>query len=1270
MQHHAHVARTAPPHMRAHHMAVPPPHSQPQPHMPPLNVTHAPLSTAGQPPQATQQQQQPQPQQKQQPRLSNGPANAGSAAVIAGSAIGATSHIRDHHARLSQQPLQQQQVQHPQSMHASTQLQKLRQQHQHINSNNNNNSTNKNHYHHHQTQQYNSGSNTHGNALPAQSAIQQQQQQQNQTTQPQHRTSRNTSSAYQHQHQQHPLHHQQQQQQPPPPPPLQQQPHPLAVPQMPPQQALGHLKHQQPLQQTSTQQQQQQQQQLQTTLNIANNVISGHPPPPPPAQHSQQPPTALNYYTAGTAQSNNNNIHKSKYSNNAGGGSTGTGGGGMPPKAILQNPNRVLKARLHSSAAANNIEVPTVGPLVSIEETKNVSKSSSNNNIGNSNAIAVTETPAKAHVASNVAAAVNDGVVVAAAAAAQESLKIVQSTGQTDASFNDANKENGVSRTQSTNITVNEVVSNNPANNNNSNILSNEESAGSKNSKEKTPMCLVNELARFNKITHQYRLTSEKGPAHCKRFTVTLKLGEEEYSAEGFKIKKAQHLAAAEAIEKTKYKHPVPKVVRRNAEGEGHSSRSNITPTVELNALAMKLGEQTYYLLNPRQVTSPDRIGPPPDAMMPPRYGIPLPPPHAFPPGVAGGNMLSQHPPPPHARMMDPAAFVRRNGPYAAPPPPPMHGHAAGGPGMRPRYLTPAQRAFMPKYNQQQRYPLMAPPHMGGAPHNGMVPPPPMPHPHHGPLPHRYGISAALTKVTLVVGKQKFVGLGRTLQQAKHDAAARALQVLKTQARTQISEELNNSIEESDSKSPISLVHEIGIQRSLTVHFKVLREEGPAHMKKFVTACVVGSIVTEGEGNGKKTSKKRAAEKMLEELKKLPPMSPTKSPVRRIKVKTPNKGSASADAAGGVSGKAGSAAGERRKRGSGSIKEKNEVDADAENPITRLIQLQQTRKEKEPIFDLIAKNGNENSRRREFIMEVTAHGMVARGTGNSKKLAKRNAAQNLLTAMGESGSISAENNTVLASSNTEPAVKEQFASATTVVATVTASQEQTTTTVLQPIAEVANAAATTAAPVQAHLDLPLVSTTAGQVPGILILRHNKKHFTKKKEYVPSANCLPAEDREIERAELVVGTAVQTVQPTAVKSNASDIVKGIDVGTAASATPSMTATSAAHTESSNITNTASSTTNSDTTSSSNSASKQTGVHMKDQLLYLANLLGFEVNFSDYPKGNHSEFLTIVTLSSNPPQICHGVGSSAEESQNDAAKNALKILSELGLNNATK
>ena len=110
------------------------------------------------------------------------------------------------------------------------------------------------------------------------------------------------------------------------------------------------------------------------------------------------------------------------------------------------------------------------------------------------------------------------------------------------------------------------------------------------NTKEKTPMCLVNELARFNKvrdgsvivkicislklnlffysfnvfpsqIQHQYKLTDESGPAHKKNFTVCLKIGDkEEFLASGPSIKKAQHAAAAIALEKTQLKHPAPKL--------------------------------------------------------------------------------------------------------------------------------------------------------------------------------------------------------------------------------------------------------------------------------------------------------------------------------------------------------------------------------------------------------------------------------------------------------------------------------------------------------------------------------------------------------------------------------------------------------------------------------------------------------------------------------------------------------------------------------------
>ena len=60
----------------------------------------------------------------------------------------------------------------------------------------------------------------------------------------------------------------------------------------------------------------------------------------------------------------------------------------------------------------------------------------------------------------------------------------------------------------------------------------------------------------LRQIQHTYSLTDEQGPAHKKTFFVKLKLGEEEFSASGQSIKKAQHAAASVALEQTKYKRP------------------------------------------------------------------------------------------------------------------------------------------------------------------------------------------------------------------------------------------------------------------------------------------------------------------------------------------------------------------------------------------------------------------------------------------------------------------------------------------------------------------------------------------------------------------------------------------------------------------------------------------------------------------------------------------------------------------------------------------
>ena len=104
--------------------------------------------------------------------------------------------------------------------------------------------------------------------------------------------------------------------------------------------------------------------------------------------------------------------------------------------------------------------------------------------------------------------------------------------------------------------------------------------------------------------------------------------------------------------------------------------------------------------------------------------------------------------------------------------------------------------------------------------------------------------------------------MGGTQQLARHDAAARALEVLKPLANESITleksshnksassvssqhsgdEESGDEGSHSELKSPISVVHEMALKRKLQVVFEVESERGPPHMKTYHTICRVGPI--------------------------------------------------------------------------------------------------------------------------------------------------------------------------------------------------------------------------------------------------------------------------------------------------------------------------------------------------------------------------------------------------------------------------------------------
>ncbi|XP_025962343.1 double-stranded RNA-binding protein Staufen homolog 1 isoform X4 [Dromaius novaehollandiae] len=542
------------------------------------------------------------------------------------------------------------------------------------------------------------------------------------------------------------------------------------------------------------------------------------------------------------------------------------------------------------------------------------------------------------------------------------------------------------------------------------------------NPKEKTPMCLVNELARFNKIQPEYKLLSEQGPAHSKVFTVQLTLGDQHWEAEGTSIKKAQHAAAAKALEGTKF----PKPTARPSRSEGKNPDS-VTPTVELNALCMKLGKKPMY-----------------------------------------------KPIDPYTGMRSTYNYTMRGGAYP------------------PRYFYP--------------FPV-------------------------GPL---------LYQVELSIGGQQFHGKGRTRQAAKHDAAAKALKVLQ-----------NEPLPEKP---------------------EVTKESGPPHMKSFVTKVSVGEFMGEGEGKSKKISKKNAAIAVLEELKKLPPLPTVEKMKPRIKKKTKSivKLQTSPEYGQGM------------------------------NPISRLAQIQQAKKEKEPEYMLITERGL--PRRREFVMQVKVGVHTAEGMGTNKKVAKRNAAENMLELLGFK---------VPQPQPPKPALKTEEKTP------VKKPGDGRKVTFFEPGSEETssnNKDDEFRMPYLSHQQLP-----AGILPMVPEVAQavgaNQGHHTK--EFNRAApNPAKATVTAMIARELLYGGTSPTAE-TILKNN----------------------NSSGHVPHGPLT------------------------RPSEQLDYLSNVQGIQVEYKDFPKNNKNEFVSLINCSSQPPLISHGIGKDVESCHDMAALNILKLLSEL-------
>lgn len=159
-----------------------------------------------------------------------------------------------------------------------------------------------------------------------------------------------------------------------------------------------------------------------------------------------------------------------------------------------------------------------------------------------------------------------------------------------------------------------------------------------------------------------------------------------------------------------------------------------------------------------------------------------------------------------------------------------------------------------------------------------------------------------------------------------------------------------------DTKSSRVVVH---LHILIVELMQVIRETGPPHMRLYAVRCVVGDLRSEGEGASKRQAKQLAARAMLGKMSTLPPLPPPAL-----------SASAAARSKAGRYG-AGAAAGVKKPKKANIIKvAKGEPDyGQGIHPISRLIQIQQAKKEREPSYSLVSEQGPLRSK--EFTIQVS-----------------------------------------------------------------------------------------------------------------------------------------------------------------------------------------------------------------------------------------------------------------------------------------------------------
>ncbi|XP_045018526.1 double-stranded RNA-binding protein Staufen homolog 1 isoform X3 [Bubalus bubalis] len=275
------------------------------------------------------------------------------------------------------------------------------------------------------------------------------------------------------------------------------------------------------------------------------------------------------------------------------------------------------------------------------------------------------------------------------------------------------------------------------------------------------------------------------------------------------------------------------------------------------------------------------------------------------------------------------------------------------------------------------------------------------------------------------------------------------------------------------------------------------------------------------------------------------------------------------------------------------------------NPISRLAQIQQAKKEKEPEYLLLAERGL--PRRREFVMQVKVGNHTAEGSGTNKKVAKRNAAENMLEILGFKVPQAQPSKPALKSEEKTPIKKPGDGRKVTFFEPGSGDENGTS-----------NKEDEFRMPYLSHQQLP-----AGILPMVPEVAQavgvSQGHHTKDFARV-APNPAKATVTAMIARELLYGGTSPTAE-TILKSNIS----------------------------------------------SGHAPHGPLTRPSEQLDYLSTVQGFQVEYKDFPKNNKNEFVSLINCSSQPPLISHGIGKDVESCHDMAALNILKLLSELDQQN---